>query len=97
MKRSGLRQQTGPPRQEPCSDKTQIARNTTKGGPDVGLVAFPDHYLAGMAYQRLGECLKALKQFEKAEPSLLKGHDVLSKILGPEHERTRLSHLIATM
>jgi len=51
--------------------------------------AFPDHYLTGMANQRLGECLMALKRFEEAERSLLQAHRVLSRVLGPEHKRTR--------
>ncbi len=51
--------------------------------------AFPDHYLTGMANQRLGECLITLKRFEEAERSLVQAHRVLLRVLGPKHERTR--------
>ncbi len=51
--------------------------------------AFPDHYLAGMTNQRLGQCLMALERFGEAERFLLRAHGMLSSILGPEHKRVR--------
>ena len=48
----------------------------------------PGSWLTANSASAFGECLVALKHFSEAEPLLLESYEIMSKDLGPAHERT---------